>query len=186
MRTVLALVLILLIAAPVVAQVNDCGQGMPCGPVPWRLPVLPRLSSPTPMPTAQVTGASTPGIPTATAPPLSTLNSVDTAPIQEQVSTLTALMYSTPVGISNWDGSYAEATSEADTLAANAVTFLSYAKGLGMVNFGNTMTPLVWFLLSGFVLTLGLSLTNVMAPIIAVIFGAFRRIVSTIMDFLPL
>lgn len=186
MRTVLALVLILLMAAPAVAQISDCGQGMPCGPVPWRLPVLPRLSSPTPVPTASVSTGTTPGAPTPTAPPLATLNAVDTAPIAEQVSTLTWLMYSTPVGISSWDGSFAEATSEADTLAANSTTFLGYIKGLGAVNFGTTLTPLVWFFLAGFVLTLTLSLTNIMAPIIAVVFGAFRRIVSTIMDFLPL
>lgn len=186
MRTVLAFFLVLLLTAPVSAQINDCGQGMPCGPVPWRLPVLPRLSSPTPIPTAAVSGVTTPGAPTATAPPLATLESIDTAPIQEQVTTLTALMYATPVGISAWDGSFAEATSEADNLATNASGFLSYVKGLGAVNFGTTLTPLIWFLLSGFILTLTLSLTNIMAPIIAVIFGAFRRIVSTIMDFLPL
>lgn len=186
MKLLLVLLLILMTALPTVAQVNDCGQGMPCGPVPWRMPVLPLLPSPTLMPTAAVSVAGTPGVATPTAQPLATLQSIDTEPIMEQVSTLTALLYATPVGISNWDGSFAESTPEVDSLSLNAGTFLGYVKGLGQVNFGTTMTPLIWFLLTSFVLTMTLSLTNIMAPIIAVVFGAFRRIVSTIMDFLPL
>src|SRR5512138_70374 len=107
MRRLALLLFLLLPLLPVTAQTN-CGKGLPCGPVPWSLPKMPDLESPTPAPTyaytAQATNVSgsvpTPA-PMPTNPPLA---DVDTSDINDSLSTLNAIMAETAEPVLNAEG----------------------------------------------------------------------------------
>lgn len=94
-----ALSIPLLIISPVQAQVADCGNGLPCGPIPWRMPVLPDLSSPTPMPTLEIPESNiNPGEPTSTPAPINTATPIalDIDGIDGQLSLLNSAILQTP------------------------------------------------------------------------------------------
>jgi hypothetical protein len=95
--------LIALAVLPATSNADDCGNGLPCGPIPWQLPPLPGLVSPSPIPTIAITVAptATPGGPTPTrGGPTSAPGGgvptfdVDTSGINHQMETLTAQLNS--------------------------------------------------------------------------------------------
>lgn len=95
----LAFLTVLFLSGPALAQPSDCGNGLPCGPVPWRMPVLPKLSSPTPMPTLQIPESSiNPGDPTPTPAPIPspTPLGLDTEEIGNRLNTIGLLIQQTP------------------------------------------------------------------------------------------
>jgi hypothetical protein len=102
MRSLTILILFLL-AAPAMAQDRTCNNGLPCGPIPWPLPIFPDLVSPSPMPTAVAT--ATPTIThTPTATPTLTATTTATATLDPSVSpTLTST--STPTTTPTSDAS---------------------------------------------------------------------------------
>jgi hypothetical protein len=90
-RRVWLLLMLLLCAVPGVASAQDCGAGLPCGPLPWQLPGLPDLNSPTPFPAVTITTTPAPtatGTITATPSPTSDF-SLDE--IRDQIGTLQAI-----------------------------------------------------------------------------------------------
>lgn len=126
-KLLICLAFVLLATGPVSAQTSDCGNGVPCGPIPWRLPVLPNLPSPSPMPTIAATSSSiNPGAPTNTPAPISTPTplSLDVTSIQSNlnlIGTMAAqspslMTTSTPLGLADnllsngncttWSGSF--------------------------------------------------------------------------------
>lgn len=102
MRKLLLLFVLVMMSSPALAQ-SDCGNGLPCGPVPWRLPQFPDLSSPTPMPTLEIpeSDINPPGQPTATPAPINTATPIalDTGEIESQLDTLNTLLQQTPLAL---------------------------------------------------------------------------------------
>lgn len=91
----------LLIAAPAFAQQNDCTRSKPCGQVPWSLPYLPPLVSPSPMATIATT-------------PLPNQNTLTPSP----TATMTATTAPTPTPYN----SQVSVTSFSQSYSANLVT----------------------------------------------------------------
>lgn len=93
MRPLTALLLLLLALPLGAAQAQDCGAGLPCGPLPWRLPSLPNLQSPTPFPATVATATVTPGpTPTGTLSPTpSPTSDFSLDEIADQLATLQSI-----------------------------------------------------------------------------------------------
>ena len=178
MRAIIAVLLIL--AAARLAAAQDCAQGRPCGPVPWSLPTLPALSSPTPMPTIAVTYVW--GNPGATATPAPPAVNLDTTGIDSSFATLNAIMASTPVVLLNAQGTEEPVMAGLD---ANAETFFSYAKGM-TTDWAGPIAPLVALTLTAFVTVVGVKIITFVLPLVSAVWGIIRKIIGLILDFLPL
>jgi hypothetical protein len=101
-KIALILVSLLCLIAPTSAQQSSCGNGLPCGPIPWVIPPLPNLASPSPMPTIAVTTSSiNPGAPTATPAPISspTAIGIDTGGLTGQLNSISTLIAQTPASL---------------------------------------------------------------------------------------
>lgn len=187
MRKITIIFLLLLLTHTASAQNSDCGSGLPCGPIPWRLPVLPVLQSPTPAPTQFATAAPTytpGGPPTATIQPTANPLDIDTSGIHDQVATLNAAMASTPIIIYNQEGTPFETAAQYEELTQNAAVFFGYAQGLG-AGFG-PLAPLVQFTFLSMLVVLSVKATTFLFPLLAAIFGIIRKVVSLILEFIPL
>lgn len=198
MRLVAAIYLIfffLLHSTSMVTAQNQCGQGLPCGPVPWPIPQLPELASPSPFPTIEITStpSPTPGAtptptntltpsPTATIPTPTTFPSptsfLDTTEIFEQMGTIQAIANATTVPIEEDPG---DINSEMGT---NAGTFFAYIRGLSEANFG-VLSPLVVFMLTSFTFVLVVKAAQLFMPMVSVGFGFLRKIVEFVLEFIP-
>lgn len=187
-RAMLLITALLLMVTPALAQ--DCGNGLPCGPMPWGFFQLPRLNSPTPFPTVIVTAASglvlTPAG-TATPTPTGTLTetpeateeATDSAEILEfsdQVGTLQSVINSTPQTIFD--------RSTGFDLAGNATNIFSFMLGLQSVHFG-VFTPLVQLIFFGFFLVVAVKVGFWILPIVATFVGFIRKVAETIVSFIP-
>lgn len=179
----IVLLLLALAAAPVAAQ--DCGNGLPCGPVPWRLPQLPALSSPTPMPTLSVVdpNPNPGGEPTNTPTPYPT-SQIDQQGISDQMATIQALVEATEQVV------YAEGTpvntqDQFDLLAADATQFFGYALAVSDEPFGK-MSPLVMFGVTALGTVMAVKVLTFLMPFLGVLFGLIRKVVQVILDFIPL
>lgn len=178
--------LILTIGQPTYAQ-NDCGHGLPCGPVPWSLPMLPDLPSPTQFPTVVVTAtlSPTPYMITVTpggGPTPAPTGFIDLGDLEDKVATLSAIVEATEEVIEDIDGGAFDEDSV--DLAGNAEEMFGYIRGVSGVHFG-PLTVVVTFLLFSLVFTLANEILFFLVPIGAVIFGFIRKIITLIMDFLP-
>lgn len=193
MRRLAALILLALLALPVPAQAqNDddtCGRGLPCGPMPWPLPVLPTLQSPTPFPTVILQATPTPPgdtpTPTNTFTPTATIaptQEFDIDELADRVGTLEALAEQTNEPIFNIDGT--EEVGDFGPIATNSLTFFSYVKGLSAIETG-PFSPLVGLMFSMFGFMLFITLLPFILPLIAAIYGFVRKVLSLIFDFLP-
>jgi hypothetical protein len=187
-RLLILLVCVLCGAVTVSAQSTDCGQGLPCGPVPWKLPVLPKLSSPTPIPTVPVTlqPPNTPG-PTPTPQPTPTfqpigINTVDASGIADKMATLSAVIEATPELVLNASGT--PVALEDAALDSGAETLFAYAKGLGSINLGS-ISPVVTFSVTAAMLIIATKLITFILPVLVALFGIIRKIIQLILDFLP-
>lgn len=200
MRAVAALVLVLLLAAPALAQ--DCSERQPCGIVPWRLSSLPELLSPTPMPTivATVILTPTPSVtptPTATGPtptpgpsatpsPAPTATSaIDLAGMNDQIATLGALQSGTQPAVANAQGTPMSQTELFADLGSDAGLIFGYARGIGDISLGK-LSPLFWFVLTTFGLILVVKVSTFLLPLLAAAFGLFRELLRLVLEFLPL
>lgn len=175
--------LALLNAGPVAAQ-NDCGDGLPCGRIPWGLPVLPTLASPTPMPTIPITinpPTSTPGGPTAT--PAPTEVSVDTSGLNDQFATLQNLIAATdiPVVVS---GTPVSAGDQLDSLASGSYTFFGYVRGVSELDLGG-LTPLLTFLIVSLITVIAVKSLTFIMPVLAAIYAFIKSIVDFVLSLLP-
>lgn len=183
--TVVALLLIL--GEPVGAQ--DCGNGLPCGPLPWRLPNLPRLRTPTPMPTisfnptppptATPAPTDTPSGPTPTA----TLD-LDTSGIANQIATLNAVIEQTPMIVLDMAGTPVDTSAQFAELGDNAGLVFGYARGLSQASLGS-ISPLVAFTLTALVVVIAVKMLTFMWPILAALWNIISRIIQLVLDFLP-
>lgn len=181
MKLLIVALMILTVALPASAQ--TCREGRPCEGVPWQMPVLPPLRTPTPLPTLAITVSPTPS---ATIAPTNTPTVVPPAPtlvinattIIDRLSTLEALASRTPEGIT------AYATPSASELGANSAVFFGYFRGLTETNFG-VFTQFFNFIVFGFLFIVTLKIGLMLAPLLAAILGFFKRAISFLLEFVP-
>lgn len=182
LKLVSTLILLLTITSVATAQ-KDCGNGLPCGPLPWTLPSLPILSSPTPMPTIVLTAVSTAapaptsGAPSSTPAPTGTIQA-DFSDLADQLGTLQAAVNATsaPVEV---NGTPVDTESQLEEFGGQAGTFFGYVRGFSEVNLGG-LTPFVSILLGALVLFLSIKSLGFILPIAAVFFRLILRIVEVV------
>lgn len=211
-KALMILVAILAFATPVMAQTatttptpsktppalrtvvpRECGNGLPCGQIPWLLPSLPLLRTPTPFPTVFYTAVPTntpPGgptaLPTATALPSPTLrptDEFDIGEIENRVATLEALVDSTQVPI-ELNGTPFDFEGSSSEIGTNAGTLFGYIRGVSGISFG-ILQPLISFMFFGGAFILAVKSVSLILPLVSVIFGFLRKIVELVLDFIP-
>ena len=187
-KSILIGVLLFLTALPVSAQSKDCGSGLPCGPLPWKLPVLPTLASPTPAPTTSIAATASPSGTQQATPPAAIVTAIppptvdlDTGGIDDSFATLSAIMASTPLVVLNTEGT---PVGPVEDLDANASVFFSYAKGM-TTDWAGPIAPLITLTMTAFVTVVGVKIITFILPLLSAIFGIIRKIISLILDFLP-
>lgn len=192
MRRWLVLLALMLAAFPLAtAQAQrDCGNGLPCGAIPWPRANLPRLSSPTPMPTFVLNTTPTPaptvtpGGPTVTPiPPASpTPGAVDPtqlAEVQGRIATLNALIAATPQAVINPSGTPVSVDQELNNIASGAGLFFGYARTVSQTSIGK-MSPILGFIILALVITIGVKSLTFILPLIVALWGIVRKIIGLI------
>ena len=201
-KLILCLVMLLAIPSGLVAAQSDCGNGLPCGPIPWRLPHWPAMQSPTPIgtqadfltvtytPTPTPTNTPTPtptNTPTPT--PTATFTPQDTAtpfltdvPIQDNVATAQAAAEVTEEVVYNPEGT---PIAKEDATALIDPMIFSYIKGLSSDIFG-PFEPVVMVLIIGFGLNMLLLVIKLVLFVGSVALGYVRKAVEFIMEIIPL
>lgn len=184
---VAALMLILLAGINLTAAQDDCGDGLPCGKLPWDLPQLPALPSPTPMPTIGVTinpPTQTPGGPTATPiPPTANGFGLDIDGISNQFATLQGLAEATDPVI-EVSGTPVSNTGQLATLAANSGTFFGYVRAVSEIDLGG-LTPLIGFVTLSFLTVFSVKVITLLVPTLVALFGFIKKVVEIVLNFLP-
>lgn len=191
MKAIGVALLMLLLAAPVFAQ-GDCGNGLPCGPIPWRLPVFDELMSPTPITyvIAPTPGEGTPTeAPTETPAPTETFTPSPTPTRffgddpDDVLATLSSIVEGTAIPVLDAEG---QPVDVADVIGFQSEmgVFFGYAKGLSEGAFG-PFSPLIGLLMAGLLIALILRAISLIVPALAAIFGAIRKVVQLILDFIP-
>lgn len=195
-----ALAMLILAALPAAAA--DCGNGLPCGPVPWNLPALPTLQSPTPIPTFSFTATPSPTMtptnftpsPTATATstPTSTFTPTSTATVtplfdeqdlRDQIATLEAIIDSTPM-IVDINGTPVVVSDQLDLAAPGIEDFFGRVKGILEADWG-PFSPIVHALLVIIGVTFAFIALTYSVPIVGFVFGMIRKIYTAVMEFIP-
>ena len=165
---------------------GDCGNGLPCGSIPWPQPNPPQLQSPTPMPTIGVTinpPTQTPGGPTATPAPTQVSFDIDVSGINDQFATLNALAVATDQMV-EVSGTPVTTSNQLSTLTANSGTFFSYVRAVSEIDLGG-LTPLIGFVTLSFLTVLTVKIVTLSLPVLSAIFGLARKLVGIVLDFLP-
>lgn len=182
MRHLFTIALMLLMAQTSLAQNGNCGNGLPCGSIPWDLPDFPKMESPTPIPDIY-NDPSAPPQATATATMSSTeIADLDTA--YNSLATIESIMQSTPVLI-EIEGTPTNADDYILQTISDSETMFSYIKGLSSVSFGK-MQPLIEFTLIAFPVVFLTMFSKYFIIIGAVVLGFIRKILTLLFDFLPL
>jgi len=185
-RLILALAFLLM--GLQMALAKDCGNGLPCGPLKWSLPLFPVLPSPTRIPTMVITAVST-GAPTAT--PVATATPAPTGTIQadftdlgNQLRTLQAVVNATPIPV-EVNGTPVDPGQQLENITADTGTFFGYLRGFSEVNLGG-LTPFIGLLLLGGVLMFSLKAVGFILPVAAVLFRLILRIVEVVKQLIGL
>lgn len=131
------------------------------------------VTSPTP------TGCAAP--PTATPTSFSGV-AVD---LEGQIETLSAIMTGTPINIVV-SGTPFDSSAAFTELGENAGSFFGYARGLSTGSYLGPFTPLVALSTLALLVVASVMLLTFFGPVFGVIFGFIRKIISLILDFLPL
>lgn len=173
-RLITVIILAIVGSLPTMAQ--DCG-GLPCGNIPWQIPQLPELNSPTPFPTvyATATESSEGSVPTATP-------TLDASGITNQQNNLQSFLSATPQSIVGIDGTPQAIDSSA--LATDGSLVISYIKAVTLADFG-VLSPLLAFLVFILTFTMAVKLIEIFIPFSAVIFRGIRTAFQLVADFLP-
>jgi hypothetical protein len=129
---------------------------------------LANLNAPSPTPTS-IPGC-TPFVPTATA-----TSQFDVSGVNNQISTMSAILNATPVPAPTASG------ADPGAYAGQAFGFLL---GISTVHFG-VFTPLIQFAFFALFTFIGLRVAFFLIPVIAAFIGIIRKIVQVILDFIP-
>ncbi len=189
MKIIIGFLIVLLVFTSV-AFAQNCDPYLPCGPLPWSLPSLPDLQSPTPIPTMIFTVIAPTPTPGGTPQPTNTpfviptyTPFVDTGTLAGGIATLNAMIGSTDIPITNFSGTPV-ALSSLNDIAANTGTAFGYIRGLAEVNFG-PLTPLVIFGFTSLFVFFFVNVAGFLIPLIAAVFGVIRKIIELILGFMP-
>ena len=178
---VLILLLILLSPFPTLAQENDsnCGNGLPCGSLPWALPTFPAMPSPTPIDVDAVRDGFEEPPPTSTA--IATIVNLD--PVSDAVSTLQNSVIATPIF---WEieGTPMAAEEIVENYVGDSGQIFSYIKGLNDNSLG-VIAPLVNFSIIAMGLVLVTQINNFLLPLAFGVLGFIRKLITLILDFWP-
>jgi len=118
---------------------------------------------------------------------------VDTSQIQESIETLQAINNATPFSIVNAEGTAVSAQEQFAQVGEgqfaqvgeDAGMFFGYARSIiSPVTFG-PIWPLVAFSFTALAVVLIVTATTFLLPGAVAIFGLIRKLISTIMDFIP-
>jgi hypothetical protein len=143
------------------------------------------------MPTLDITAVIPTSAPApTTAPPVETYiaaPTVNTSGINDQMATLSSVMENTPYIVLNVEGTPVDTAETFDDLGSNAGDFFGYAKGLSssQSNFGS-LTPLIVFTLIAMVTVIAIKSLTFLIPLFAAIWGFIRKIIETVLEFIPL
>ena len=181
-----ALFLTSLILVVEVVRAGECGNGLPCGSIPWPQPNPPPLVSPSPMPTIGVTvnpPTATPGGPTATPAPTDVSFDIDVSGINDQFATLQNLAEATePVILVS--GTPVNSGTQLQAVATNSYQFFGYVRGVSELDLGG-LTPFLLFIFTSFVVVVSVKSLTFILPVLIALFNFIRGIVSLVLDFLP-
>lgn len=130
---------------------TNCEGDLPCGPLPWQLPILPVLVSPTPFTVWDISG-----------------NPGDPEESDESMYGFFDDITSTSLEIGELD----EETIE--QISLNTSLFMGYVNAVRQIDLG-VMTPAVVFMFGLAAASISLKLILLMAPVIALIIGVVRK-----------
>lgn len=182
------LILIVLLALPLwVSAQKDCGDGLPCGKLPWDFPALPLLNSPTPMPTIGITAAPTATgaptytpVPTSTPAPTGTIIS-DFTDLSDRIATLQAMMLATPEPV-EINGTAIDSDEYLATSVAGSTTFFSYVRAFSGVDIG-FLGQIINFALISFSVVIAIKLATYILPLLGTLFGIILGAVQFFISF---
>ena len=198
----LILVVMFMVVGALTADAGDCGNGLPCGPIPWSLPAFPVLASPTPMPTYSASATSLPTVtptnftpsPTSTATstpsatftpsPTPTLTpAFDTEELGDQMLTLGAILDATPISV-EINGTPVSVSTQIAMTGSGIEDIFGKAKGIFGADWG-PFDPLFQAFMVGVGVTFFVVAITYSGPIIGFVFGMVRKIYTAIMEFIP-
>lgn len=165
------------IAAPISPGIN-CGDGLPCGRLLWSLPRLPELASPTPMPDV----AFDPPDPTAAPTQIGEDLGIDA--VEDNLATLGAVEATQEV-IFQLNGTPVNLSESVERMEEDAVVVFTYIRSLSNIDFGKS-TLMVAFLFAWFGLIAFWKAWTFIYYIISALIGVIRKVITLILDFLPL
>jgi hypothetical protein len=175
------LICLLLTVGTAYAQ-RDCGDGLPCGKLPWDLPLLLDLPSPTPMPTlvisAEGTEEAAPTVaPTQTPAPTGTI-AADFTDLDNQLATLQGVVNATPLAV-EVNGTPVDPNEQFVEIGEDAGTFFGYLRGFSEMSLGG-FSPFIGFAILSLVVIIGMKSLGWLLPVAAVLFRLILRIVEVI------
>jgi hypothetical protein len=176
MKRLITAILLFALLIPAAAQAqNDCGNGLPCDRVPWRMPALPLLRTPTPLPGVAITPMPTDGSASVSTPtPI-----FDVETFQGQVATIQSISAGTPIAFS--DQGFVQDPEE---LGEQAGMFFGYVAGLQAANFGVLAPLLSWFFFA-MVFVFGIKGSLLILPVLAAFWGFIRKLIQLVLSFIP-
>lgn len=191
-------------------KAQTCGDGLPCGPIPWELPGYPILESPTPInadvgaitptPSATVTLTHTPTptltyTPTYTRTPTPTLTHTatptptitetppfDPTDISDQLATLENIQ-ETQIAVEDAVGTDVN-IEDIEAYIEDAEIFFSYAKGIN-ADIAGPFAPLVTVVIVALAMMMFVMVLKVIVPVMSFMYGLIRKTVQLILDFVP-
>lgn len=179
MRIVALLLVLIFISVPTYAQ--DCTSTRPCGPVPWKIPQLPRLLTPTAVPNSNGTVGAvfgpTPIPGNDDAASLGDTSFFDGGALNQQIGTLRDLM--------NNENTLNGTGQDIGALVGQSGDFFGYLRAFSTANFG-VFTPLLLIAIVSFGIKLSLGISTRLFPVMLAIYGFIRKVVTVILDFIPL
>jgi len=196
MRQRLAFVLLSLLLIGGVAQAQegdgDCGNGVPCGAIPWAVPRLPDLQSPTPYPTVVVTldatDEPTPDVTDTAAPPTATPYATPiwdaTQDIDEPLATIQGILDGTDEPIIGGGGAEFTFETIGTELDANVTLFFGYVRGVTGASFG-VLTPMINFIFLVLVTVFFVAGLKLTLPVLGAVIGFLRKLIQLILEFIP-
>lgn len=177
----------LILISPLKMQSDDCGNGLPCGPLPWSVPQYPVILSPTAIPTTFIQATATP-LPQPTEDPAITNTpmpteapTVDTEPLSTVVSDIEELIDATAIPAFEVNDTTIDFSSIDEF---SGVTFWGYVRGLFSVDLG-AIQPIVTIVTVGIFLFIFVQLSTYILQVIALLIGLVMRIISFLRGFIP-
>lgn len=98
---------------------------------------------------------------------------------------MSAVMASTPYIIQDFNGTPVDTSESLTELEDNASFFFGYARSISSAYVGK-LSPLMTFMLLSVAVIVSIKATTYLLPFISAVVGLVRKVISLILDFLPL